>query len=514
VVAGTNVREVGVDESDIVKTDGTRIVSVEGGVLRVVGLDGTPALDGTLQVADPDGYGTTELFLRGDEALVLVDASGGDVIMEDMGPTDVPGAAEGSSGEGDVIVEPAPTDTTVPDTTSSVPDTTVPDTTVPQTSVPETTTTTAPVTTTVPDTTVPDTTTTLAPPQPPPFAGVTLVRVDLSDPSRPTEIERTTVEGSLVAARMVDGTARIVVRSTPMVMTDVWAASDVEEARQVIEDLQVDALLPRIASGDEVSSLGECSDVAVLPVSAVEPDEPVAFGYVGDPTTVSVLTVGDTLADLAPTTVQGLADVVYASPSALYVTSTDWAGGAAGTAVHRFDTSEEGAATYTGSGTVPGVVLDDYSLSEADGDLRVVTTVDTVEPADTPATGDGDTGKDDVVVVTPSDGGDIEAPEDAETEEEPMMMPSTEGRLTILRPDESGALEEISHVEDLGEGERVQSVRYVGDLAYVVTFRQTDPLYAIDLSDPAAPEVLGELKVTGFSQYLHPVGDGRLLGLG
>jgi hypothetical protein len=143
-----------------------------------------------------------------------------------------------------------------------------------------------------------------------------------------------------------------------------------------------------------------------------------------------------------------------------------------------------------------------------------VTTVDTVEPADIPATGDGEAGKDDVVVVTPSGGTEIDAPDDAEADEEPMMMPSTEGRLTILRPDASGALEEISHVEDLGVGERVQSVRYVGDLAYVVTFRQTDPLYAIDLSDPAAPEVLGELKVTGFSQYLHPVGDGRLLGIG
>ena len=93
-------------------------------------------------------------------------------------------------------------------------------------------------------------------------------------------------------------------------------------------------------------------------------------------------------------------------------------------------------------------------------------------------------------------------------------LPTTEGRLTILRPQDGGELVEIGHVDDLGEGESVQSVRFVGDIAYVVTFRQTDPLYAIDLSDPAHPKVLGELKVTGFSQYLHPVGDGLLLGLG
>jgi hypothetical protein len=509
VVAGTNVREVGVDESDIVKTDGTRIVSVQDGVLHVVGLDGTPALDGSLPISDPSGGGVAELFLRGDEALVVIDTYGGDVyyggdvIVEDMGPTDIDGAAEGSSGEG-TVVESEPTDTTVPDTTSSAPDTTVPETTVPET----TTTTTPETTTTVPETTVPETTTTLAPPQPPPFTGVTLVRVDLSDPSRPTEVERTTVEGSLVAARMVDGTARIVVRSTPGVMTDIWAASDVAEVQQIIEEVEVEDLLPRVASDEEVSSLGECTDVAVLPIGAAELDEPVSSDvFVADPTTVSVLTVGDTLTDLAPTTVEGLADVVYASPTALYVSSTDWTGSTVATAVHRFDTATDGPATYTGSGIVPGTVLDDYSLSEADGDLRVVTTVDTFEPMeeDSPEDPDGD-----VTVITPSGPEDgIVAPDDLD-----VALPSTEGRLTVLRPDDTGALDELSHVDDLGEGERVQSVRYVGDLAYVVTFRQTDPLYAIDLSDHTAPTVLGELKVTGFSEYLHPVGDGLLLGLG
>ena len=494
VVAGTNVREVGVDESDIVKTDGTRIVSVQDGVLRVVGLDGTPALDGTLPIAGSNGYGGTELFLRGDEALVIVDSYGGGIIVDDMGPSGMGAAAEGSAGDGTTAVEPEPTDTTVPDTT--VPDTTVPDTTVPDTTVPETT------------TTAPETTTTLAPPPPAPFAGVTLVRVDLSDPSRPTEVERTTVEGSLVAARMVDGTARVVVRSTPEVMTDIWAAGGTAEAREIIQAVEAEDLLPRVTSGEEVSSLGECADVAVLPIAATEPDEPVSPGtVVGDPSTVSVLTVGDSLGDLAPTTVEGLADVVYASPTALYVTSNDWTGSTAATVVHRFDTATDGPAAYTGSGTVPGTVLDDYSLSEAEGDLRVVTTVDTFEQVeeDTPTEPE-----DDVTVITPSGPEDgIVAPGDLD-----VAVPSTEGRLTVLRPDDTGALDELSHVDDLGEGERVQSVRYVGDLAYVVTFRQTDPLYAIDLSDHTAPKVLGELKVTGFSQYLHPVGDDLLLGLG
>jgi uncharacterized secreted protein with C-terminal beta-propeller domain len=66
----------------------------------------------------------------------------------------------------------------------------------------------------------------------------------------------------------------------------------------------------------------------------------------------------------------------------------------------------------------------------------------------------------------------------------------------------------------LGKGERIYAVRYIGDTGFVVTFRQVDPLYTLDLSDPERPRVVGELKVPGYSAYLHPVGDGLLLGVG
>ena len=77
-----------------------------------------------------------------------------------------------------------------------------------------------------------------------------------------------------------------------------------------------------------------------------------------------------------------------------------------------------------------------------------------------------------------------------------------------------GRLVEIGRVGGLGPGERIYAVRYMGDTGYVVTFRQTDPLYTLDLSDPRAPRVAGELKVPGYSAYLHPLGDGLLLGVG
>ncbi len=77
-----------------------------------------------------------------------------------------------------------------------------------------------------------------------------------------------------------------------------------------------------------------------------------------------------------------------------------------------------------------------------------------------------------------------------------------------------GALVETGRVDGLGLTERIYAVRYFGDLATVVTFRQTDPLYVLDLADVTAPKVLGELKIPGFSTYLHPVGDDKLLGIG
>lgn len=72
----------------------------------------------------------------------------------------------------------------------------------------------------------------------------------------------------------------------------------------------------------------------------------------------------------------------------------------------------------------------------------------------------------------------------------------------------------VGKVEDLAKGELIKSVRFVGNMAYVVTFRQTDPLFVIDLTNPEKPTVKGELKIPGFSEYLHPIADGLLVGVG
>lgn len=75
-------------------------------------------------------------------------------------------------------------------------------------------------------------------------------------------------------------------------------------------------------------------------------------------------------------------------------------------------------------------------------------------------------------------------------------------------------LEQIGSIENLAVGETIYSVRFMKDKAYIVTFRQVDPLFVIDTSNPSAPNVLGQLKIPGFSNYLHPISDKTLLGIG
>lgn len=75
-------------------------------------------------------------------------------------------------------------------------------------------------------------------------------------------------------------------------------------------------------------------------------------------------------------------------------------------------------------------------------------------------------------------------------------------------------LEELSRLEGLGNGEDFKSSRYIGEKLFLVTFEQVDPLYAIDVADPKNPEILGELKIPGYSTYLHPYDENHLIGLG
>jgi uncharacterized secreted protein with C-terminal beta-propeller domain len=91
--------------------------------------------------------------------------------------------------------------------------------------------------------------------------------------------------------------------------------------------------------------------------------------------------------------------------------------------------------------------------------------------------------------------------------------PASDSRVTTFR-ERDGVLVRLGQVAGLGKGERIYAGRFLGDAGYVVTFREVDPLYTLDLSEPASPRAVGELKIQGYSAYLHPVTDGLVLGVG
>lgn len=143
----------------------------------------------------------------------------------------------------------------------------------------------------------------------------------------------------------------------------------------------------------------------------------------------------------------------------------------------------------TGDVVIDGVINDSFSIDEYNGYLRVVTTI---RKNDDTSGGVNPLLRTDSASNTGSQGAD------------------STNALYILDKD----LKETGKLDNLAEDERVYSARFMGDTCYFVTYKQVDPLFSVDLSDPKKPKVLGELKIPGFSDYLHPYGDGLLLGIG
>ena len=177
--------------------------------------------------------------------------------------------------------------------------------------------------------------------------------------------------------------------------------------------------------------------------------------------------------------------MVYASLDSLYTFMSRWwwqqeQKKRDSTHVHKFDISSLQAG-YKGSGVVDGLILNTFSVDEYKGYLRVATTVTEVEE---------------------EKAGDFSS-----------VTRDTVNKVSILKS-VNNSLELLSETPNLARGERIYSVRFMGDKAYVVTFKQVDPLFSIDLADPTKPKITGELKIPGFSSYMHPVADGYLLTIG
>ncbi|HEX9709665.1 MAG TPA: beta-propeller domain-containing protein [Candidatus Thermoplasmatota archaeon] len=165
---------------------------------------------------------------------------------------------------------------------------------------------------------------------------------------------------------------------------------------------------------------------------------------------------------------------LYVSRNSVYLVgygssaATLWQAWADVSTVHRLYIYQ-GTVACALTGEVPGHVLNQFSMDEFGGHLRIATTE---WRADRTAT--------------------------------------TLNHVFVL----NGTLDIVGSIEGMAPGESIQAVRFAGERAYVVTFEQIDPFFVLDLADPTAPSILGELKITGFSQYLHPISDSLVIGIG
>ncbi|WP_457191924.1 beta-propeller domain-containing protein [Nocardioides sp. P5_E3] len=301
----------------------------------------------------------------------------------------------------------------------------------------------------------------------------TITTVDLADPTSPTVVDATTVRGRASAVRLHDDVVRVVLQNGLPELD--FSAPDGTlgqlrarlSNRALVRDTTLADWLPTVDGAPVV----DCEDVAI-------PDDDLALG-------TTTLLAFDPAEPTARTTTAVATDsaISYFSTDRFYLAASapQWGwvdcmncrpAGFPGTdgTTPLFAFALDGTdATYVASGEVEGTIADRWSMDAVGGSLRVA-----VGPS-------SETGNFNSVLTLREEGSD---------------------------------LVEDGRVDQLGVGEEIKSVRWFDDLAIVVTFRQTDPLYAIDLSDPTAPRLVGELKIPGFSEYLHPLGEQRLIGMG
>jgi inhibitor of cysteine peptidase len=189
-------------------------------------------------------------------------------------------------------------------------------------------------------------------------------------------------------------------------------------------------------------------------------------------TIMAINTQNDNQEPTYETILLGASSNVYVSLNNIYLTFPVWGIDVLGmevwnsgsTSIHRIHI-EGDAIEYVASGEVPGMVLDQFSMDEYDGYFRVATTT---------------------------------------------YGEATGNQVYVLDMD----LNIVGSLEGLAPGETIYSARFMGERGYLVTFKQVDPLFVIDLSDPQSPRELGYLKVTGYSDYLHPYDETHIIGIG
>ncbi len=381
----TNVQVQGVDEADMVKTDGEYIYYLKDDTVKVV--RAYPA-DQMVELSEitfgDDAFWGTDMYLDGDK-LVVLGSSWGNLIR----PMDV------------AMME------------SSIM------------------------------------------PYPGYYNSVTRILVfDISDKSNVSLWRELSYDGDYSESRKVDGTVYFVMNK--------WFNP------YYVDTIEEEAGLPYVydSSEAEVREVASCDAVTYMP-GVIDVDNYLMVG---------ALSLDDLDSEVDVEVLLGSSGDVYASRDNLYVASAKYHwdfSGSAGyeeeTVIHKF-ALDGNSVEYKGVGSVPGVLLNQFSMDESEGYFRVATTT-------------GDFWSDD--------------------------NPSS-NNVYVLNED----MNVVGRLEGVAMNERIYSVRFMGDVAYMVTFKNVDPFFVLDLSSPTSPRILGELKLPGYSDYLHPYKDNYVIGFG
>lgn len=303
----------------------------------------------------------------------------------------------------------------------------------------------------------------------------------LGSADAPTHDLTLSFDGTMISSRVIDDTLYLVTRYTPTLEgLDQYAytTATLDANRTLLESASLSQLLPSASISETALPLINRGRCYLAPsATAVNPD----------PTIISVIAISLSNPESFQTTsFIGGSDVLYASQEAIYLVAeaADYiflAGGGSSlqTEVHKLAIGSGQAAEYRGSAQVVGHLgsnadYKSFRMGEYQGVLRIATSI-------------GSLGSE-----------------------------SSSTSVTLLREAANGGrLEEAGRLDGLGRpGEALYASRFLGDRGYLVTFKKIDPLYVLDLSDPENPVSLGELEVSGYSDYLHPVGENYLLGIG
>lgn len=305
---------------------------------------------------------------------------------------------------------------------------------------------------------------------------------DISDPHDPTNLKTVDFDGHLISSRLINGKLHVVQQFRPnLPPLDYWhdgTAQDMDNKiksnQQALDEMTLNDMIPfyRVASDPPDA---QTDTPTVTPNHYYCPASKDGGGTI---TTIVSFDLDD--ADLPFESIGMVADahIVYASTQALYTATHKYlydaktATTSQEATLFKFDITGD-AVRFAGGGIIPGWILNQFSLGEYQGVLRVATT-------------------------TGHAGG---------------WQETSRNNVYCLQS-ENNTLKVIGKIEDLAPGEQIYAARFMGERGYLVTYVKVDPLFTLNLSDPSAPEVAGYLKVPGYSDYIHPYGDNYLITVG